>query len=237
MTTPDPRIVIGEADGLIRLAETDLHEALERALRAAEGGGLIIIPTETVYGLAGLVSEPVARRLFALKQRDERRPLPIVGASLAVLQGCVAAMPPVAEALARRFWPGPLTLVLPKAEALPAVITGGRDSVGVRVPDHPFTLALLQRLAQPMIATSANMSDVEPAAAVNELDRRLIDGVACVVDAGPCPMRQASTVFDVTVAPPRVLRGGPIAESELLEAWREWRGSVQQPRRGPQSPG
>ncbi len=213
---------------LIRLAETDLHEALERALRAVESGGLIIIPTETVYGLAGLVSEPVARRLFELKQRDEGRPLPIVGASLDVLQGCVAAMHPVVEALARRFWPGPLTLVLPKAEALPDIITGGRDSVGVRVPDHPFTLALLEHIGQPMIATSANMSDVEPATAVSALDRRLIDGVACVVDAGPCPMQQASTVFDLTVTPPCVLRTGPIAQSELLEAWREWRGSVQQ---------
>ena len=213
---------------LIRLAETDLHEALARALRAVESGGLIVIPTETVYGLAGLVSEPVARRLFELKQRDEGRPLPIVGASPDVLQGCVAAMHPAVEALARRFWPGPLTLVVPKAEGLPDIITGGRGSVGVRVPDHPFTLALLERVGQPMIATSANMSGVEPAAVVSALDRRLIDGVACVVDAGPCPMRQASTVFDLTVTPPCVLRAGPISESELLEAWREWRGSVQQ---------
>lgn len=206
---------------VIRLAETDLCEALERAVRAIDNDALIIIPTETVYGLAGRVSASVARRLFELKRRDHGRPLPIIGASREVLGASVAAMPPVAEALARRFWPGPLTLVVPRAEGLPDIITGGRGSVGVRVPDHPFTLALLERLGQPMIATSANISDDEPATAVSDLDPRLIDGVACVVDAGRCPMRQASTVLDLTVSPPYLLRAGPIAENELLEAWRE----------------
>jgi L-threonylcarbamoyladenylate synthase len=212
---------------LIRLAETGLQEAVERAMEAVESDGLIIIPTETVYGLAGRVSEPVARRLFKLKQRDEGRPLPIIGASLEALQGCVAAIHPVVEALARRFWPGPLTLVVPRAATLPDIVTGGRDSVGVRVPDHPFTLVLLERLGQPMIATSANMSDVDPATALDELDRRLIDGVACVVDAGPCPMRRASTVFDLTASPPRVLRAGPIPEAALLETWRDWQRQLQ----------
>ncbi len=212
----------------IRLTHSDMQTALIRARRALEADRLIVIPTETVYGLAGRVSGAVARRIFEVKRRDEGKPLPIIGASVEAFEGHIAQMPTAALVLARHYWPGPLTLVVPRVESLPDVITGGRASVGVRVPNHPFTLALLEHFGGAMIATSANMSEAEPVVDAARLPETLTERVDAVFDAGPCPLQQASTVLDLTVSPPSVLRTGPIADSELHRILNEAREETRQ---------
>jgi len=122
-----------------------------------------------------------------------------------------------AAKLAEAFWPGPLTLVLPKNESLSALISAGADTVGVRIPDHPVALALLREVGTPIIATSANASGEPPAVEIESALRGLGEAAAVVLDAGECRLGQASTVVDVSVHPPRIVRHGAISVAEILK--------------------
>ena len=199
---------------LLRLAEESAREAFVATVSA---GGLVIFPTDTVYGLGVRADrdEPV-RRVYEAKGRPAHLALPVLVASAEGARKVSTGWTPEAEALAAAFWPGPLTLVLPAREGLsPLVLAGGR-TVGVRMPNQPALLSWLAACDFPLAATSANRSGEAPAVRVEELAEELRAAVDLIVDGGPCPGAVPSTVVDVTSSPPRLLRAGPLAEQDIL---------------------
>lgn len=199
------------------LDETTLRQ-IDDAVRTLRAGGLVAIPTETVYGLAAdATNADAVHRIFALKGRPASNPLIVHVASAAAAERYVAAFPEEARRLAGRFWPGPLTLVLPKATSIPPIVTAGRDTVALRVPDHPLTLELLQRFDGPLAAPSANQSShVSPTTAQHVRDEF---GERCptVLDGGPCRVGIESSVLDLCSRPWRILRPGAVTQP-MLEA-------------------
>lgn len=194
----------------------DGPEAIAEAARRLRAGGLVAFPTETVYGLGALALDPAAvARVFAAKGRPATNPLIVHVADAAMARRVVAAWPGAAERLAAAFWPGPLTLVLEKREGVPAAVTAGADTVAVRVPDHPLTLALIEVLGEPIVGPSANPSGyVSPTRAGHVRGHFGADEVF-VLDGGPCRGGIESTVVDLTVDPARVLRSGLVGAEEL----------------------
>ncbi len=191
---------------------TDVGEAL-RVLRR---GGLVAIPTETVYGLAANADDEAAvRRIFAAKGRPPTHPLIVHLAGAEHLSSWAGVIPAAAAALADACWPGPLTVVVPKAERVLDVVTGGLDTVGLRVPAHPLTLELLSELGCGLAAPSANrFGDVSPTTAAH-VQRDLGDRVDLILDGGACPVGVESTIVDCTVDPPQVLRPGAITVEQI----------------------
>jgi L-threonylcarbamoyladenylate synthase len=189
---------------------------IDRALAVLRGGGLVAIPTETVYGLAGDASNADAiRRIFAVKQRPADHPLIVHIGSVEQLGSWAARIPPSAAVLADACWPGPLTLLVPRSGRVLDVVTGGRTTVGVRVPAHPLTLELLGRFGGGLAAPSANrFGRVSPTTA-DHVSADLGDDVDFVLDGGPCPIGVESTIVDCTVDPPQVLRPGAISADDI----------------------
>lgn len=194
------------------------HADIDRALEVLRNGGLVAIPTETVYGLAADASnESAVRRIFAAKGRPADHPLIVHVADGSQLSSWAREVPPAAAVLADACWPGPLTLLVPKADHVLPVVTGGRDTVGVRVPAHPLTTELLVRFGGGLAAPSANrFGRVSPTTA-QHVRADLGDAVDHVLDGGPCPVGVESTIVDCTVDPPQVLRPGGIP-TEQVEA-------------------
>ncbi len=193
------------------------HE-IEPAAQVLRSGGLLAIPTETVYGLGadGLNREAVAR-IFTAKGRPQDNPLILHIPDAGALSQYCTDIPAAAYALARRFWPGPLTMILPRRPLVPDVVTAGLDTVGMRCPDHPVTRAILSRAGVPVAAPSANTSGrPSPTTAAHVLED--MDGkIEGVVDGGPCAVGVESTIVDLTVTPPRLLRPGGVTLEELRE--------------------
>ncbi|MCE9622060.1 MAG: threonylcarbamoyl-AMP synthase [Actinomycetia bacterium] len=191
---------------------------IDRALEVLRNGGLVAIPTETVYGLAADASNARAvARIFEAKGRPVDHPLIVHIAAAEQLPQWAREIPPSAARLAATCWPGPLTLLLPKAEHVLAAVTGGRDTVGVRVPAHQMTTELLTRFAGGLAAPSANrFGRVSPTTA-EHVRADLGDLVDFVLDGGPCPVGVESTIVDCTVEPPQILRPGGISPDEIRE--------------------
>ena len=179
-------------------------------------GGLVAFPTETVYGLgANALDADAVGRIFAAKGRPAANPLIVHVADAAGVGAIAADWPDAAARLAERFWPGPLTLVLPKRDAVPGVVTAGGPTVAVRVPAHPVARALLRAAGVPVAAPSANRSsELSPTTAEHVL-RGLGGRIDLILDAGPCPGGIESTVLDVTSDPPRLLRPGLVTPAEI----------------------
>jgi len=193
--------------------------AIARAAQILARGGVIAYPTETFYGFgAGAMSADAVARVFALKGRLPNNPMPLILPNSAALDRVACAIPPAARALAARFWPGPLTLVLQAARDLPEAITAGTGKVGVRVSSHPVAAALATAFGGPITATSANRSGAPPARSIEALDASIAGGTDLLLDGGETPGGPASTVLDVTCDPPRVLRAGRVSESEIRAA-------------------
>lgn len=192
--------------------------AIHAAADAVKRGELVIFPTETVYGLAAdALNEDAVRRVFEVKGRIENHPLPVQVAGIDELEQVTSTISNKVKLLADTFWPGPMTLVLPKSETVSDLVTGGRGSVGVRVPDHPVALALLSELGSPIVASSANLSGNPSAKSADEALADLSYKVSIVLDCGPSDIGVASTVIDMCVDPPRILRRGVISADELRE--------------------
>ncbi len=173
-------------------------------------------PTETVYGLGANALDPHAvARSFAVKGRPTDHPLICHIASADDLAPLVAEVTPLAQALADAFWPGPLTLVLPRSAAVPDAVTGGRDTVAVRVPDHPLALELLRAFGGPVAAPSANRFGRPSPTRANDVRDELGDTVDVILDGGPCAIGVESTVLDLTSNPPQVLRPGGVSVEQI----------------------
>jgi L-threonylcarbamoyladenylate synthase len=206
--------------------------SIAHAADILRGGGLVAFPTETVYGLgANALDNRAVAGIFAAKGRPSHNPIIVHVAGLAEACKVTTEWPDAAQLLAERFWPGPLTMVLPKSTAVADLVTAGGPTVAVRVPAHPVALALLRATALPLAAPSANRSaGLSPTLAehvVADLEGR----IAMVLDAGPTPRGIESTVLDLTVSPPHLLRPGPISPA-ALEALI---GPLARPECGPQS--
>ena len=207
--------------------------AVERAAEALRAGAAVALPTETVYGLAAnaLDARAVAR-IYAIKGRPAHNPIIVHVASRAMANRCVARWPATAEKLLRAFWPGPLTLVLPKAPFIPAIVTAGGPTVGVRWPSHPFIHAVIRRCGFPLAAPSANLSNRLSPTCAEHVRRQLAGRVRLIVDGGPSQVGIESTVLDLASTPPQVLRPGMIHEESLAAVLGEVRsGTPEKPRR------
>ena len=202
--------------------ETD-NTAIQQAAAILRHGGLLGIPTETVYGLgANALDETAVLHIFEAKGRPQDNPLILHVPGADWLELYCHDIPPVAYTLAERFWPGPLTMILPRRDIVPLRTTGGLETVGVRCPNHPMTLAIIREAGIPVAAPSGNTSGrPSPTTAQHMLED--MDGkINGIVDGGPCSVGVESTIIDLTVTPPRLLRPGGLP----LEALEEVLGTV-----------
>ncbi len=206
------------------------EQAVTRAAELLRAGELVALPTETVYGLAANAFDASAvEKIFRAKGRPAHNPIIVHVASLAMAQRCVSGWPDVAEKLARAFWPGPLTLVLLRSSQIPDAVTAGGATVGIRWPSHPFVQAVIRACDFPLAAPSANPSNEISPTNARHVQKSLGNRVSLVVDGGQSQVGIESTVIDLTVNPPRLLRPGMIQAESLLavtgELAQSWIGS------------
>jgi L-threonylcarbamoyladenylate synthase len=189
---------------------------IARAVEILRSGGLVAFPTETVYGLGADASNPQAvRRIFEVKGRPAQHPVIVHLASAEALSRWARDVPPAAAVLAQRFWPGPLTLVLKRAPGVIDEVTGGQDTVGLRVPSHPIAQALLRSFAGGIAAPSANrFGRLSPTTAQHVRDE-LGESVDLILDGGACEVGIESTILDLSSGAPVLLRPGRIASEEI----------------------
>ncbi len=189
--------------------------AVARAVELLRAGEVVALPTETVYGLAAnaLDAKAVAR-IYEVKGRPAHNPVIVHVASVEMAKRCVADWPAPAEKLAKAFWPGPLTLVLPRAKNVPDIVTAGGETVGVRWPSHPFIQEVIRACDFPLAAPSANLSNQISPTNAGHVAKQL--KIKLIVDGGQAQVGIESTVIDLTVNPPRLLRPGMIHEQALM---------------------
>ena len=191
--------------------------AVAEAAAILRRGGLLGIPTETVYGLgADALNEDAVRRIFEAKGRPQDNPLIIHVPSADWLARYCRDVPDAAYQLAARFWPGPLTMILPRRDIVPLRTTGGLETVGVRCPDHPVTLAIIEAAGVPIAAPSGNTSGRPSPTTAGHMMEDMLGKIEGIVDGGPCTVGVESTILDLTVQPPRLLRPGGLP-LEVLE--------------------
>lgn len=194
----------------------DAQEQVRQGVAVLRQGGVVAFPTDTLYGLGvNIYDGKAVERVFEIKGRPYGMPLPVLLASSDDLEQVVSEVPEAARRLMEHFWPGPLTLVLPKAEAVPELITARGWKVGVRVPDHPVPRALARGLGAPVTGTSANRSGGAPTRTAVQVRQQLGDLVDLVIEAGPPPAGRESTVLDLTGPVPRMLRAGAISQEAI----------------------
>ena len=192
-------------------------ENIAAAAKIVRNGGLVVFPTETVYGLGCDPNNVEAvKRLLAAKG-DRNKPLPVLAGNLADVEN-VAFVSTDGKRLASKFWPGPLTLIFSKKSSLPDIVTFGRDSVGLRIPDNEVALSLIRLSGGLLIGSSANRTAEIPAKSVNELSVELKEMVDFILDGGPTVQGVPSTIVDLTADTPRILREGPISLQKILDA-------------------
>ncbi len=192
-----------------------LEARIEAAAATLRSGGVIAYPTETFYGLGALAADGAAvRRLARAKGRPDGKPLPLLAAELADVEAA-ALLDPAARRVAERLWPGPLTLVLAARPGLPAEVTAGTGTVGIRVPGSEIARRLARGAAAAIASTSANPAGGPPPARVEDLDPALRARLDAVLDAGPAPGGLASTVVALEDGRARLLRAGPIALDDV----------------------
>jgi L-threonylcarbamoyladenylate synthase len=190
--------------------------ALEEALDLLRSGEVVAFPTDTVYGVGVAADNAAAvERLYQVKGRPADLALPLLLADAADLERVCHDVPQAAWELVQRFWPGGLTLVLPRSLQLPDRVSAGRRSVAVRLPDHAVPRELARRLGMPLASSSANRSGAPPAATAEQVAGELGGRIPLVLDGGRCRQEQASTILDLTVAPPAILREGPVSRLEI----------------------
>ncbi|MBR1456990.1 MAG: threonylcarbamoyl-AMP synthase [Oscillospiraceae bacterium] len=196
-----------------------IKEDVRSAAELIRKGKLVAVPTETVYGLAANgLDESAVRAVYEIKGRPEAKPLSLMVPGPEAIAAYTADAPRSALHLAARFWPGPLTIVLRAADAVPAIVRAGGDTVGLRCPDHPLTLEALRLAGVPFAAPSANPSG-EPSPKTAEDVQRYFDGkIPAIIDGGPCGIGRESTILDMSSAPYRVLREGALPENNIAEA-------------------
>ena len=195
-------------------------DAIAQAVRTLDKGGLVVLPTDTVYGLAAAADDRAAlEKLFAAKSRPRDKPVVVMVADGKAAMRLVE-FPEAARQLAQAFWPGPLTLVLPwqASFTISTAVTAGQPTIGLRVPDHPAALAILRAFGRPLAVTSANPSGAESAVEAWQIEAELGKQADLVLDGGAAPLGIESTILEVTAGGPRLLRRGALQLEDLAEA-------------------
>ena len=191
--------------------------AVKRATELLRAGEVVALPTETVYGLAANALDSAAvAKIYEIKGRPAHNPIIVHVASNEMARQCVSQWPDSATQLAKAFWPGPLTMVLPKATEIPDIVTAGGETVGVRWPSHPLIQAVIRECGFPLAAPSANLSNQVSPTNAEHVRQQLGNKLALIVDGGQSQVGIESTVIDLATTPPRVLRPGMIHEESLV---------------------
>jgi L-threonylcarbamoyladenylate synthase len=202
------------------------QKAVRRAAELLRAGEVIALPTETVYGLAAnALNEKAVAKVFQIKGRPANNPIIVHVAGNEMAKLCVKNFPALADKLSKSFWPGPLTIVLPRAEKIPDVVTAGGATVGIRWPSHPFIQAVIRECGFPLAAPSANLSNRISPTNAGHVHAQLAGKIPLIVDGGQSQVGIESTVLDLTVAPPQVLRPGMIHVESLAAVC----GEIQKP--------
>jgi L-threonylcarbamoyladenylate synthase len=195
---------------------TLFNAAVKRAAEFLRAGEAVALPTETVYGLAAnALDEKAVAKIFQIKGRPTNNPVIVHVASAEMAKRCVNNWPGNADKLAKAFWPGPLTLVLPRAKEIPDLVAAGGATVGVRWPSHPFIQAVIRRCDFPLAAPSANLSSRISPTSAGHVRKQLGGKISLIVDGGQSQIGIESTVLDLSVDPPQVLRPGMIHAESL----------------------
>jgi len=208
---------------ILALRDVDaLQREIEKGIEILRGGGVVAFPTDTVYGLgADAFNSMAVERVYAVKRRPSDRQFPLLIADMRRLTDLADPIPEIAWFLARRFWPGGLTLVLRKRDSLDTSAASGA-TIAVRVPHHPVCQALIKGLGNPLVGTSANISGRPPALTAGEVQQQLGRKVDLIIDGGKSPGGKESTVVNVTDDKPVILREGIIPSPEIDAAYKEY---------------
>jgi L-threonylcarbamoyladenylate synthase len=191
-------------------------KAVRSAVELLRAGEVVALPTETVYGLAAnALDEKAVAKIFQIKGRPAHNPIIVHIAGNEMAQGCVSKWPELAEKFSKAFWPGPLTLVLPRAKKIPGNVTAGGPTVGIRWPSHPFIQAVICECGFPLAAPSANLSNQISPTNVEHVRAQLAKKIPLIVDGGQSQVGIESTVLDLTESPPNILRPGMIHAESL----------------------
>ena len=198
--------------------EDAIYDEIVALLRS---GGIIAFPTDTAYGLgADPFNNAAIDRIFQIKGRPETKPILLLVSSVRMAES-VTEPAGVFHDLVQKFWPGPLTVILPAAKSVPLKVTAGTRTVGVRWPAAPFATRLIKRFGQPITATSANRSGLPSAITAEEVCAQLDESVDALIDGGQLPSRTGSTVIDLTADSPVLLREGPISFESLQKFFQD----------------
>jgi L-threonylcarbamoyladenylate synthase len=208
------------------------QKAVHRSAELLRAGEVVVLPTETVYGLAANALDAKAiSKVFHIKGRPANNPIIVHVAGIKMAKECAENFPAIAEKLAKAFWPGPLTIVLPRSEKIPEIVTAGGETVGIRWPSHPFIQAVIRECGFPLAAPSANLSKRVSPTNAEHVRKSLAGKIPLIVDGGQSQVGIESTVLDLTVSPPRILRPGMIHAESLAAVC----GQVQSPKSKAQS--
>lgn len=193
-----------------------LSTSISQSVQILRDGGVIALPTDTLYGISANALDPdAAAKVFGVKDRGERSPLPIFVSDPGDLYKYGREIPAAAVRLAEVFWPGKLTIVVRKSDLIPDVVSGGLDTVGLRIPDHPAPREIVAQLGAPITATSANVSGKPALTAAEDVVAELGSRLDLVLDGGVLAPSAPSTVIDATADPPRILREGALSPSDI----------------------
>jgi L-threonylcarbamoyladenylate synthase len=204
-------------DGRQLSSADDRSSVVDRAAALLRAGELVAFPTDTVYGVGAIAWDAAAvGKLYAAKLRSIDKAIPVLLADPADIALIARDLPPTALRIAEHFWPGPLTLVVPRADRVPDEVTAGGDTVAVRVPDHDLARALIRAVGAPLATTSANLSGQASPVTAQEVAAQLGERIALILDGGRCPGGVPSTILDLTQPQPRILRPGPISLEQIL---------------------
>lgn len=195
-----------------------ITENISQATRIICDGGLVAVPTETVYGLAGNgLDEQTVSEIYRVKGRPEVKPLSLMVHGPEAMEEYCEDVPEAAYVLAEQFWPGPLTIVLKAKETVPSIVRAGGNTVGLRCPDHPLTLELLEQCRLPLAAPSANVSGRPSPKTAGEVLSYFDGEIDGVIDGGPCGLGRESTIIDLSRTPYRILRQGALPEERIIQ--------------------
>jgi L-threonylcarbamoyladenylate synthase len=195
-----------------------IQKQVEQAVIILKQGGIVACPTDTVYGVGAAINiEPAVERVYQIKGRPRSRALPILLAEKYQIAEVAKIVPPLARRLADRFFPGALTIVLPKADSVSDIVTGGRKTIAIRIANHPIPIAVVRGLGVPIVGTSANLSGSPSALTAEEVRAQIGDRVDMIIEGGRCPGGRESTIIDLSGEKPLILRQGPISFEELRE--------------------
>ena len=192
---------------------------IAQAADAIRAGQLVAVPTETVYGLAGNGLDPAAvAQIYEIKGRPAVKPLSLMVHDASAMARYCADVPPAAYTLAEAFWPGPLTIVLRAQDCVPEIVHAGGQTVGLRCPDHPATLALIEAAQLPLAAPSANPSGAPSPKTADDVLAYFNGQIAAVIDGGPCGIGRESTLVDLSHTPYRILRSAAVPDDAVWDA-------------------